>query len=1067
MADRGRGNYRGRGDRGGGRGGDRGGRGGGGGFRGGRGGGGGGATFSGIGPAGGDYRGGRGGGDYRGDRGGRGRGGGGGGRGGGGFRGGRGGRDKFQGEDLVFRANAVPRPDTNIAKLEDKILVDLGMANKMSALQISSKKGAKPSADDYLPCRPAFGTKGTPVTLWANYFGLDVKTPSLYRYAIKATLDVDDKSSKDSKKSPKKSSGKSSEDTDAPEAKGMKLQTVIKRALELVAQGVRYATEFKGQVVSLSPLLLPEGDTVKIPYADEGKNDIYNVTFSRAPDADMDALRAYIRTMREPPGEENKFPKFAEAIDALSIVTGSWARANDRIGSVGKSRYFPLNLSSEIESLGYPDYNSVIRGYFQSARPATGRLLLNANVSHGVFRVHGNVADLIKEFGSNPPASALNKYLSGLRCTCKILPEKVVPGSKGGQKTGERKIIKLISGVAMPGDGSKTGKGGKGKVENPPKISRAAGKASEVSFFLSGSAPQGLKADAYCSVAEYYLKKYGYRVDPTVPVVKFGVNKPVYMPAELLDVMPGQVLRRKTTADETAKMILFSCRSPWANAVSITTVGRDVLGLDGNPKLTEFGVTASKDLLTVQGRELIPPAIAYRNLQNKSHTIMAHDGSWNMQNVRVVKPGRAINKWTWVQVSFTDGYAANHQDVLGVMKEFVSFMRNAMGISMAAAPIQYPEGAEVSFSKRDSPFDHLKTKFEKLAKAEPQFVFVVLPGKKTDQEIYNAVKYLGDVEFGFHTVCMLQINLMKAQKQYFANVALKVNLKMGGVNHKLGTEVNMVKDGKTMIMGYDVTHPTNLKSAEGLPSLVGMVSSVDQDLGQWPAASWSQAGKLEMLDKTLREKFASRLSLWRQHNGQLPQNIIIFRDGVSEGQFEQVLTKELPFMREACKEMYPATQSPRISIIVSVKRHQTRFYPTDANHITNSRNIKSGTVVDRGVTQAKVWDFFLTAHQALQGTARPAHYTVLLDEVFRSTLGSEAANGLETLTHDLCYLFGRATKAVSICPPAYYADIVCTRQRVYVADYFDRSETMSNTTTKTEVPSVKIHPNLQDTMYYI
>lgn len=79
--------------------------------------------------------------------------------------------------------------------------------------------------------------------------------------------------------------------------------------------------------------------------------------------------------------------------------------------------------------------------------------------------------------------------------------------------------------------------------------------------------------------------EYGYRVDPTVPVVKFGVNKPVYMPAELLDVMPGQVLRRKTTADETAKMILFSCRSPWANAVSITTVGRDVLGLDGNPKL--------------------------------------------------------------------------------------------------------------------------------------------------------------------------------------------------------------------------------------------------------------------------------------------------------------------------------------------------------------------------------------------------------------------------------------------------------------------------------------------------
>ncbi|KAF3016720.1 hypothetical protein E8E14_000233 [Neopestalotiopsis sp. 37M] len=49
-------------------------------------------------------------------------------------------------------------------------------------------------------------------------------------------------------------------------------------------------------------------------------------------------------------------------------------------------------------------------------------------------------------------------------------------------------------------------------------------------------------------------------------------------------------------------------------------------------------------------------------------------------------------------------------------------------------------------------------------------------------------------------------------------------------------------------------------------------------------------------------------------------------------------------------------------------------YPTDPSNMTNSRNIKSGTVVDRGVTSARVWDFFLTAHTALQGTARSAHY---------------------------------------------------------------------------------------------
>ncbi|KAI0864530.1 hypothetical protein F4860DRAFT_464511 [Xylaria cubensis] len=45
----------------------------------------------------------------------------------------------------------------------------------------------------------------------------------------------------------------------------------------------------------------------------------------------------------------------------------------------------------------------------------------------------------------------------------------------------------------------------------------------------------------------------------------------------------------------------------------------------------------------------------------------------------------------------------------------------------------------------------------------------------------------------------------------------------------------------------------------------------------------------------------------------LPENIIIFRDGVSEGQYEQVLEKELPLIRKACERVYPAAQENRKS----------------------------------------------------------------------------------------------------------------------------------------------------------
>jgi len=113
----------------------------------------------------------------------------------------------------------------------------------------------------------------------------------------------------------------------------------------------------------------------------------------------------------------------------------------------------------------------------------------------------------------------------------------------------------------------------------------------------------------------------------------------------------------------------------------------------------------------------------------------------------------------------------------------------------------------------------------------------------------------------------------------------------------------------------------------------------------------------------------------------------------------------------------------------------------------------------------------------LLGTSRPAHYTVLHDEIFRSPNAQTsdaadvaAANQLEKLTFEMCHLFGRATKAVSICPPAYYADILCTRARVYLSDMFEGSDTQSVTSATSSnlgTGPIDVHENLKDSMFYI
>jgi len=84
----------------------------------------------------------------------------------------------------------------------------------------------------------------------------------------------------------------------------------------------------------------------------------------------------------------------------------------------------------------------------------------------------------------------------------------------------------------------------------------------------------------------------------------------------------------------------------------------------------------------------------------------------------------------------------------------------------------------------------------------PKLVFVVVPPKDTN--IYNAVKIVGDTKLGFHTVCILYGNVKDIKIQLAANIGLKVNLKLGGVNHSLGSNIEIFQGGKTMCVGYDV-----------------------------------------------------------------------------------------------------------------------------------------------------------------------------------------------------------------------------------------------------------------------
>ncbi|KAI8570399.1 hypothetical protein RHMOL_Rhmol01G0031100 [Rhododendron molle] len=94
----------------------------------------------------------------------------------------------------------------------------------------------------------------------------------------------------------------------------------------------------------------------------------------------------------------------------------------------------------------------------------------------------------------------------------------------------------------------------------------------------------------------------------------------------------------------------------------------------------------------------------------------------------------------------------------------------------------------------------------------------------------------------------------------------------------------------------------------------------------------------------------------------------MIRDGVSDGQFYQVLLYELDAIRKACASLEPSYQPP-VTFIVVQKRHHTRLFANNHNDKSStdkSGNILPGTPVDTKICHPTEFDFYLCSHAGIQ-----------------------------------------------------------------------------------------------------
>ncbi|KAL6709045.1 hypothetical protein ACN47E_002172 [Coniothyrium glycines] len=981
----------------------------------------------------GDFRGGRGGSD-RGDfGGGRGRGGGrgdsgGGFRGdrGGGFRGGRGG---FEGPK-VFGNGVFSKPDAEVTKLEDVMV----MGDLSSAL-------AAASLDVKLPPPPGYGTAGKAIILHTNYFELRGITANLqlYRYSVSFVPD-----------------------NELPKAKK-------RRLIEILLQ----MPPFRGHPIASdwSQMLVTPKDIDLETKRAEYKIEWYPADGSPLPATDdtdriKEARRKNThRTLVEMIGTVSiadlvkdlsqpttNYPLKSETIQALNVIMTYGPSSDANITTAGGNKFYPFGRHPQLMSADLGFGLQALRGYFSSVRTSVNRILVNVNVATGAFYKSGPLLDVMRDSsGGQPPRTAADyhrmaAFVRKLKFETNYMPDKDKKGNvkktSGGAPVTKRKVHYIFDLCPF----------GKNSKNITFKETTADGKVSDV------------------SIEQYFKRKYNITLNaPQAPVVNYGsLKEPKWIPAELCTVLPGQLARRLLLGPQTSEMIRFAARRPHQNAESITSDGLQVTKIHPvvnglNTHFVPFGIKVSPTLLTVPGRILNPPVLQYR----AQTTCVPNNGAWNLDTRQLgQKPFRVAKKLgSWNTLVINSGRTeAVYGGINAVKHNLELFRKTLMTYGLEPGPVQDPVVMDVPFNdlqnkdlskiQKDIGVT-LRTKF----KAKPSFLFVLLPSDSAI--LYDSIKFVCDCQLGVLNVCNIgsKFSKEKGQMQYFANVAMKFNQKLGGVNHTVELSKMSPLDNRTILFGIDVSHPSP-GSADSAPSIAGVVASVDTMFSQYPASMRTQKGRQEMV-AALDEMIIERLQLWSKRNGgALPNKVIVYRDGVSEGQYRIVLEEEYPCFKKAFNKVYGAeSKHPKMSIVIVGKRHGTRFYPTREED-TDGRtgNPKPGTIVDRGVTGEKLFDFFLLAHQGLQGTSKPAHYVVLKDDNYFG------ADQLQSLTHNLCYTFARATRSVSICPPAYYADLLCERGRSYLHGVLkgDGAVEFSNSVWRKDV-----NPALMESMYYL
>ncbi|KAH9282798.1 Protein argonaute-3 [Echinococcus granulosus] len=467
------------------------------------------------------------------------------------------------------------------------------------------------------------------------------------------------------------------------------------------------------------------------------------------------------------------------------------------------------------------------------------------------------------------------------------------------------------------------------------------GKTYRKRFVVHGlshnSADKEMIADINKSIAKYFKERYGIDLKyPELPCVKTKKDRDEYMPMELLEVLPFQNAKEDPGVIASAIIRCAAVRP----ADRFGNLREFVRSMNWRASLISKLRLGLRDMnpIKVEARELPQPSAHF-----STGTVELGRGSWNQEPFHQPVP-RSLR---CVVVTMVPGYTRN----VNLLMDKLPQAAQRFGVHM-----------EMRREVVKSSIANLPKAFEDLQKEGVKLAIFVLTGTNE----YPHIKRQGELHSSMFTQCVKDGTIRKPN--VCNNLMLKINAKLGGINWVVEDLCRRRSDELLMVVGADVTHPGPTGGGRSFTkSVAAVVASISCDLMRYVAIVRQQdqirEGKSTREDIDGMEGIFSDLlkTFAKNNNDRLPTKVIVYRDGVSEGQFDPVLRIELSAMQRACSNLRPDYE-PGITFIVVQKRHHIRFNPVGSR----AKNVLPGTVVDAQITHHREFDFYLCSHEGIQ-----------------------------------------------------------------------------------------------------